>query len=153
MPDNKNPYLPPNMYDLSHHELLSIIRQYEEVITALGKKSNPEALTMSMQVREALAAIIHEMDQGRAVLPLMVRLAQARRRRGDEEPKRHTETLVFRAESEEDAIEDKRVQRRLNHGWELLRVCEVTMPGFDLLSVERTEPTKRKFLVKMEVEA
>ena len=153
MPDEDNPYLPPRMYDLSHHELVSMLRQYEEIIAALGQKESPDALRVRRQLKEAIAAIIRELDQGRVVLPLTARLAQARRRCKGEETRRHTETLVFRAESEEGAVQDRRVQRRLQHGWELLRVCEVTMPEFDLLPSSRLDPVKRKYLVKMEIEA
>lgn len=152
MPDNDNPYLPPHIYELTSRELLSILRQYEEMLAALDRKDSPDVPEVKMQVKKAVWFILHAMDRDREMLPLMARLARARKGDRTHETRRHAETLMFRAASEDDALQDRRVQRRLKYGWEVVRVCEVTMPEFDLLPPAREEPTTRKYLVKMELQ-
>lgn len=58
-----NIYVPKEPSGLAKRELISIIRQYEEMLAVLDGRSSPGAALVKNQLREGLEVVIDELKQ------------------------------------------------------------------------------------------
>lgn len=58
-----NPYVPENVDVLTRRALLSLVRQYEEMLSALPGQPNPTIQEVERQVKEGLQVVVEELKE------------------------------------------------------------------------------------------